>query len=1407
MNNSTDTSDQYYRGKLDDFRIYNKALSANEIRSIYGYTLSRQQGHISPYSYYFNGTSGNPEDNAYISRQVTDFPKSFTISFWKKLEDRENPDTSFTFVDETGTTVIAIQLNKNVIFKINDVVQEIAGINDEDWHHWSFTYDNTYGILDIWKDGLNRFQQSVNKKDNVSFSTTSGTVYVGGNHIHDISPGYLEDFRIYKSALTPNEIKQIGNEWTGMITKNDTNLKLWYQFNNNPEIFSKEYPVFDDHENNLIGWYKFDGNVTNTTNENITVTTTGTPEYKTFLNKSSVYFNSSSYYTTSSIDLYEKSFSVSFWAYLDSTGTANKRIGFSKGTSGTNNSVFLDIRNHVSPPVVFWGFWGNNVTFINNGELKLQNWHHLIGTWNNDKQELVLYLDGKLNSSKQNVDKLNSAVDNTGFIIGRNFNDGNNLGYLSDFRIYNKALSQEEIASIVGKPNFIDNVSYGIFNGHETDLVAWYKFDGDLTDSGPNNYDLTTSSSISYTFTKSIRGKSSIYFDGTVKDIKLDGVDLSTIQSANGITISTWAWLDPSAGSYSSILFVRNVTDWLSFRRFETQNRFVVDTLATGQSRIDLYSSSNETHNSKWVHLLFTMDNGTNGNVNIKLYVDGYLESEISNGFVIPSVSPIYIGQGDDHNEPFKGYLDDFRIYKRVLTAQEVKQVKGISPVPINQYDVFDGHEDNLLLWIKGDKDISDSSTYNRQITNANSEVSYTNTAIRGDFDILATGDHAYRFVGDVIPENTTELTIAFWIKDNTTDANSRIFRQEDNILISSYNLSLQMNNVVTASRSSSVSLDEWTHITFTVDIVKGSSSFNVYYNGINVNHLYTIKSNGTDGIETGYQNYDPQIVYTFLHYAWGSPIQFYKGFLNDFRVYNKMLTPDEVRIISGAKSIIQPYYLSLPSNDTSFLTSSQVAKGTQSIYFDGSTNRNIEIKMNMEAIRQINGISICVWVWMDSGTGEYGNIIFSREVESNAKFMLRRNASNSNFAFASASPNANILHTGFGATNKWVHLTVTGDNGIDGSVVYKLYVDGLLNKTFDNGGYLPYRDLYNDRILFGERYDNGEKFKGYLDDFRIYDRVLTSEEVNQIFKFKYQVPDYTTITDSKGSNDLKIFNAVSTSATFDYPGYIDHEKDLVAWYKFDENLRKDEKNQYNLQLGNGSGSNEPDVSNFSIRGINSVEINSGDYFESDFSTYNKSYTLTMWIYRKTNTVAGDLFIQGSSTPSSGNQRGKLHINLGQTNIRYSLTHDTALDYTSTIPHGEWIHLVFSYSHDNTKANRERSIYLNGKNVAFDIGKMSDQHSDIGTTKLKNNIHTGGMYIDDFRIYNKALSVSEVYSIYSSSRVYNYANTSSPYLDGFVKNTIITGSSMQYPGYEGHENDLIEWYKFDEDLNDSSGNN
>ena len=112
------------------------------------------------------------------------------------------------------------------------------------------------------------------------------------------------------------------------------------------------------------------------------------------------------------------------------------------------------------------------------------------------------------------------------------------------------------------------------------------------------------------------------------------------------------------------------------------------------------YSVTSTTlfNNDEWYHVGFTYEGS---NKIVKMYVDGLFEisTTLSIYTVLSSASTCYIGKMDNYS--MSGKLSDFRIYNRVLTADEIKTVYN-SKLNDNKF--------NKAIFYNGE--IVNSSTY-----------------------------------------------------------------------------------------------------------------------------------------------------------------------------------------------------------------------------------------------------------------------------------------------------------------------------------------------------------------------------------------------------------------------------------------------------------------------------------------------------------------------------------------------------------------------------------------------------------------------------------------------------------------------------------------------------------------------
>ena len=77
-------------------------------------------------------------------------------------------------------------------------------------------------------------------------------------------------------------------------------------------------------------------------------------------------------------------------------------------------------------------------------------WYHIVGTY--DRQHVKIYVNGKLKGSSARTGAIQSSAENT--IVGF-WNNKYFPGFIDEVRVYNRALSAEEIKNLyfAGKPN------------------------------------------------------------------------------------------------------------------------------------------------------------------------------------------------------------------------------------------------------------------------------------------------------------------------------------------------------------------------------------------------------------------------------------------------------------------------------------------------------------------------------------------------------------------------------------------------------------------------------------------------------------------------------------------------------------------------------------------------------------------------------------------------------------------------------------------------------------------------------------------------------------------------------------------------------------------------------------------
>ena len=208
---------------------------------------------------------------------------------------------------------------------------------------------------------------------------------------------------------------------------------------------------------------------------------------------------------------------------------------------------------------------------------------------------------------------------------------------------------------------------------------------------------------------------------------------------------------------------------------------------------------------------------------------------------------------------------------------------------------------------------------------------------------------------------------------------------------------------------------------------------------------------------------------------------------------------------------------------------------------------------------------------------------------------------------------------------------------------------------------------------------------------------------------------------------------------------------ELIAWYKFDSlnSLFLDStKNKYNL-INNGA---QFDNVNYKTgNGSMRLNMNNDEYFSlnTSINLYKTAITngITFAFWFKLLNDGGDWWFM-NLTSSNG---GQVYWYRSHTNIYIYIVHgDNSSAYTilNNVIDNNWHHVVWSISD-----NGNWTLYKDGVNQNININKQLPNISfSTRTIGLPFNAAKDGYAkgnIDDFRIYNKVLTDSEVIKIYN----------------------------------------------------------
>lgn len=589
-----------------------------------------------------------------------------------------------------------------------------------------------------------------------------------------------------------------------------------------------------------------------------------------------------------------------------------------------------------------------------------------------------------------------------------------------------------------------------------------------------------------------------------------------------GGNMSLEAWIYPNIGETSAV-FISKPWNGNGDYNYRLSYGPVIGFYLVGNGSCTVTSGANTAPQGSWHHIVATVS--SLGAMN--LYIDGMLVGSGSCGIVdwtptygdanlplsIGTLYPYGAGAWDQPTHAFGGKMDSVRLYNRVLSATEVKssyrfgtaQTKSVQKSGLVGYWPMNEGVGSKVNDMSGGK-----NTGTLAGTTLPSWVS-------GRFGKALFFDGATSKVSLGSLNISTDVTISAWV--NTATAGQRPVLSNRSggsgkvyLGVTGGKFFVYDNGATPPAMTSNASINTstWKHVVWTSD---GATS-NMYINGV---FDKTQAHTRTGGIANGNIGWDL-----------ANNVEYFPGYIDDVRVYNRALSATEVQLLYGQNATQVNastnnflnngliYVFSLNGGDISwgsntaydrsgqgnnatlisFSTTSSPATGKlgQGLKFNGvSTYLNTPA---MAFLGQASAtFSVSVWV-KPRVVG--GTIIHNMNESVGWSTGL--------IGFRGGKLSYNIYANGFAdspntaVAGRWLLVSFTRD-GVTG--VNKLYENGVLVKTTTTG-YSPSGGSH--KFTLGRfvadccQMDSPGWFDGVMDDYRLYNRVLSESEIKQLY-------------------------------------------------------------------------------------------------------------------------------------------------------------------------------------------------------------------------------------------------------------------------------------------------------------------
>lgn len=1096
---------------------------------------------------------------------------------------------------------------------------------------------------------------------------------------------------------------------------------------------------------------------------------------------------------TSSLQLQQ--FTLSGWVKTTATGslqgfitkdgnsasTRNYWLGMSDGTSGygTAGSLVLIARaGGVNDSLKLGG-----TTLINDG-----SWHHIAATA--DGSTARIFIDGKLESATTYSGTFYTGTQEV-YLGGGPSGGYPYAGLIDDPRIYNRAMSATEVASLA-------SYAPGPIGYWKMDDASWTNncSTTSVTDSSGNSYAGTAcpNSTGPTTLANGKFDKAGV-FDGVDDYVNVVGTNLGITNGS--VSLSAWVNHTSNTGTYAIVGAVNGVTYGYGM---------VINNGALSLNVRNQTGTVNTTCDSSvllipahtWTHIGATYEDSPTGTT-VNAYINGVLVKTCSIAGRISGGTTVQIGARNSGSIPTSGKIDDVKIYDYKRTsAQMVEDMNGTHPLggsPVASQTAYWPLDE-----LQGTSVNSRGATSFTETLTGTLWKAKTDCTINGCLDFDGSDDVLTVTNADAIDFDvnlSTGFTISSWVYPDSDGENDvgQVFYKGTNTWCrvdsqSGSNLDLECSLDLTTSDatlniSTPLTTAAWTHVavSYTDD---ADDEITIWVNGI---------PRGTSTNGSG----SPAITDTANLLIGGTTTANFDGRLDEFKIYNAELSSTELQIDRNANASMNigssaasestqgtdgagnapVVYLAFDDNtgttavDTSSSGNNGTLSGSGATWAPGKLGSAVQLNGSTSYVALSNNLvdahtvgTICSWLYYDNPTDDglahsifsdadlggtvVKHILYVSEEGTDVarlRVQIREDGTaNDRYDYNTADnaiPRQTWTHVCFRQTGTGVGVEIFV-NGVEQTVAATNAGAGNLDDWFDNGA------ASVESVTIGNIQDNSPDsfFPGLIDEFKLYDYARTDAQIAYDFNrgaaighWKLDECQGTTLNDSSGRGNAATLTvggsgsqtAVGTCATAS-----------TAWGngatgKYNGSLNFDGTDDYASIADNALFSPATSTQSFSVWFKTSTNYSGGvGYLFSNVGT-TTSHRFTAYVNTNNRVVceAGNANGSGTSSP------------------------------VQTVNDGAWHQIIcilyYSGSNHVVTSALDGKVSTGGGSFSGNAITTTGRSKTLGTlaNSVGSNNFTG--QIDNLLIFNYRLSAPQVRKLYNDGAAVRFApSTGSP---------------------------------------------